>query len=304
MAIQDIYLVLCATGRQGSAVVDALVDKNADVVGSSRNPESLRKQKGDSIRVVRADMNDTASIVAALDESKATRVWFTTDWYSIKNPTRAKEARLGYNVIDAVCRRSRQVRHVVYNSGAEADSVSEKLTEFWSKVDVEKYMAKKLAPLQITWSVLRPVSFLENLDDAKNGNPLTKGSLKMLTKAEASMKWISCADIGKGAVVLLQNPEIYAGRKIDAGTCEYNGTELAEVLSEVSGVPCKYSISVPRPVLWLFVHHLYRMVVWFESGGYDDTDVEEFRKMVPDCQDAKAWFAAKGCWADGEPFSK
>jgi len=144
MAIQDknIYLVLSATGRQGSAVVDALVAKNANVVGSSRNPESLRKQRaGDAIRVVQADMNDAASIVAALEESKATRVWFTTDWYSIKSPTRAKEARLGYNVIDAICQRSHQIQHVVYNSGAEADTVPETLTEFWSKVDVEKYMA-------------------------------------------------------------------------------------------------------------------------------------------------------------------
>ena len=44
--IQDIYLVLSATGRQGSAVVDALLAKNANVFGSSRNPQSLKKQRG------------------------------------------------------------------------------------------------------------------------------------------------------------------------------------------------------------------------------------------------------------------
>ena len=43
---QEIYLVLSATGRQGSAVVDALVANNANVFGSSRNPESLRKIRG------------------------------------------------------------------------------------------------------------------------------------------------------------------------------------------------------------------------------------------------------------------
>jgi uncharacterized protein YbjT (DUF2867 family) len=43
---QEIYLVLSATGRQGSATVDALVAKNAKVFGSSRNPESLRKKRG------------------------------------------------------------------------------------------------------------------------------------------------------------------------------------------------------------------------------------------------------------------
>lgn len=47
--IQETYLVLSATGRQGSAVVDALVAKNANVFGSSRNPESLKKKRGMSV---------------------------------------------------------------------------------------------------------------------------------------------------------------------------------------------------------------------------------------------------------------
>merc|ERR1711862_557510 len=81
----------------------------------------------------------------------------------------------------------------------------------------------ELPPLQITWSVLRPVAFLENFDDAKNGNPLTKGKLKMLVKPEASLKYISCTDIGKGCAALLLNPDLYAGQKIDAATCESPG---------------------------------------------------------------------------------
>lgn len=43
----ETYLIFCASGRQGSAVVDALLSKNVDAVyGSSRNPESLGKQRG------------------------------------------------------------------------------------------------------------------------------------------------------------------------------------------------------------------------------------------------------------------
>ena len=41
------YLVLCATGRQGSAVVDALITKNvSSIVASSRNPSSLSQKRG------------------------------------------------------------------------------------------------------------------------------------------------------------------------------------------------------------------------------------------------------------------
>jgi len=300
---QETYLVLSATGRQGTAVVDALVAKHANIFGSSRNPESLRKKRGDAIKVVYADMHDTASIVKALDRSKATRVWFTTDWYSIKKPTRAREAQLGYNVINAIKQCSDQVKHVVYNSGAKADHPGQNMGEFWSKVDVENYMAKELGPLQITWSVLRPVGFMENLDDSKNGNPLKKGHLKMVVKPTCCMKYISCTDIGKGSAALLLSPELYAGQKIDAATGDYTGPQLAKALSEVSGVKCKYSISVPKIVLYLFVNNLYHLVQFFEKVGTDDVDMEKFRKIVPDYQDAHAWFAAKGQWADGEPFS-
>lgn len=247
-------------------------------------------------------MSDTKSIVAAIDESKATRVWFVTDWYSIPKPTREKEAKLGYNVIDAIKKRSNLVKHVVYNSGAYADRVPKKLGEFWSKVDIEAYMEKELAATQVTWSVLRPVAFMENLDDAKNGNPLTKGKVKMLTKENCSLKYISAADIGKGSATLLMNPDEYAGKKVDAATCEYTGKELAAALTKVSGIECSYAVSVPRFVLWLFVRNLYHMVTWFEVEGYEDTDIDAFRAIVPDYQDAEAWFTAKGQWADGDSF--
>ena len=40
------YLILGATGRQGSAVVDAMITKNVSIVASSRSPLSLSKQRG------------------------------------------------------------------------------------------------------------------------------------------------------------------------------------------------------------------------------------------------------------------
>jgi len=298
----DTYLVLSATGRQGSAVVDALLGKGANVFGSSRNPESLRKSRDGKIQAVQADMNSTASIVAAIDESKATKIWFTTDYYSIPKATRAKEAQLGFNVINAVKERSDQVRHVVFNSLATNDNITSKMEEFWSKLDIEKYMKQELGPLKITWSILRPVAFMDNFDDARNGNPLKKGSVKFLTKADSSIKYISCTDIGKGSAELLLHPDLYAGQTINAATCEYTGPELAEILSEVSGTKCEYGVVVPKFFLFLFARHVYDLKIWFEGGGYDDIDMGAFQKLVPNRQDARAWFTSKGHWANGEKF--
>jgi len=110
MAITDTtFLVLSATGRQGRAVIKALIAKGAtSIVASSRNPTSDASQKllelEQVTKVVQADFNDPESIEAAINASNATHVWFTTDFWSIPflKRTRAKEAQLGFNVIDAI----------------------------------------------------------------------------------------------------------------------------------------------------------------------------------------------------------
>ena len=54
VAEEETYLILGASGRQGSAVVDALLSKNClpagTVYGASRNPESLKKRRGKMFR--------------------------------------------------------------------------------------------------------------------------------------------------------------------------------------------------------------------------------------------------------------
>lgn len=101
---------------------------------------------------------------------------------------------------------------------------------------------------------------------------------------------------------LLQKTLENAGKKIDAAAAEHTGLELAEALSEVSGVACKYSMGVPRFAVWLLMNDLYHMTKWFESVGYSG-DIDEFKKIVPDAKDAKAWFKAKEKWANGEKFA-
>jgi uncharacterized protein YbjT (DUF2867 family) len=311
---EQTYLVFSATGRQGRSVIKALAAKGETIVATSRDPNSSSSQsllKNHGVKaVVRADFNDPESILSAIVESNATRIWFATDFFSIPwlRRTRAAEAKLGYAVVDAIKRAKttvggcERIEHVVFSSVGDADNAPKKIHHFWGKADVEKYMSSQFDDASgITWSVLRPVAFFDNVDDPANYNPLKKGSLKFLTRPDKKVKLISCEDIGKGAAVLLTNPEEYAGKIIEAAGAEHTGVELAEALSEASGTKCKYGIAVPRFALWLFMGDLYHMVKWFEDVGYS-ADVEEFKRLVPDAQDAKAFFKAKGQWSNGEKF--
>lgn len=94
-------------------------------------------------------------------------------------------------------------------------------------------MAQELPPA-CRWAVIRPVCFLENLDDSRVNNPLTKGRVKFLTKPNIIVKFISIVDLGKGAATMLMDPDTFAGHKVDAAACANSGTQLAQILSEVS----------------------------------------------------------------------
>jgi hypothetical protein len=143
------------------------------------------------------------------------------------------------------------------------------------------------------------VAFFENLDDAANWNPLKKGSVKMLTKPETKLKYVSSVDIGKGLAALVMDSKKYKGKTIEFAMGEYTGTELAESLSEASGVPCKFSTALPRLILYLFMWDMWHMVKFFEDTGFS-ASIEESKKLVPDGMDAKAWFESKGVakWKD------
>jgi uncharacterized protein YbjT (DUF2867 family) len=306
------YLIFSATGRQGRSVIKALAARGESIVATSRDPTSTSSQsllKNERVKaVLRADFNDPDSIHSAMVESNATRVWFTTDFMSIPwhRRTRRAEAGHGKSVIDAIRRAKIEngmpIEHVVYCSVGDADNVPETIHHFRSKADVEEYMSSQFdGESGITWSVLRPVAFFENVDDHASYNPLKKGSIKFLTNPDSRVKFISCEDIGKGAATLLTNPVEYAGKIVDAAGGEHTGTELAEALTEVSGTKCGYKIAVPRFLLWLFMGDLYHMTKWFEEVGYS-ADIEKFKSIVPDAQDSRAFFEAKGQWADGERF--
>jgi len=180
--------------------------------------------------------------------------------------------------------------------GLPAHSVSCRCV-FW-----HRYMTQQLPPT-CRWAVLRPVVFLENLDSAKLNNPLKKGRVRFITKPDVVVKFVSIADVGRAACALLTDPDQYAGRKVDAAACAHSGVELARILSEVSGTPCTYSLGLPRWATWLLppLWHMHAMTAFYEGGGFT-ADIATFRQMVPGAMDARAWFKAKGKWADGKPF--
>ncbi len=81
-----------------------------------------------------------------------------------------------------------------------------------------------------------------------------------------------------------------------------SGEECASALSEASGVQCTYKVAVPVWIQSCFMTDLFNMVQFFTAKGYSGS-IEEFKRVVPDAQNAKDFFVAKGRWANGEKFT-
>jgi uncharacterized protein YbjT (DUF2867 family) len=294
-------LVVGATGRIGVELCKALTitssneNNKFDVFGTTRKtPSSKLEQMG--VTAVQFAFGDTASMENAIKTSKATVVYFVTDFFVAAGGKPDVEIEHGKIIVDAC--KACGVQHAIFSSVADCDVCPEGVEHFKTKVEVEDYLKAS----GLNYSILRPVAFFENLDDPSNYNPLKKGSVKALWPVNLHVKMVSCVDIGKAAKVVIDHPEQWKGKTLDCVSCNVTGDVIAQALSKASGVRCTYSMAVPKFVQKLFMKDLYYMVRFFEDQGYTSS-IEDFKKVVPDAMGPLEFFQYKGKWSNGEAFA-
>ena len=160
-------------------------------------------------------------------------VFLVTDFWAAAKQSFDVEVLHGVNMIDAVAAVDPSI-FLLYTSVGDADVVPENVKHFRSKAKVEAHLAATLT----RWSVLRPVSFLDNFDAPGQFNPLTEGTASGVTPPGLKMKYIATADIGKAAANVLAAPTKHMKAVHELATCEHTGPEIAAALSEASGTPC------------------------------------------------------------------
>mmetsp|Transcript_15241 Transcript_15241/g.20155 ORF Transcript_15241/g.20155 Transcript_15241/m.20155 type:complete len:320 (+) Transcript_15241:103-1062(+) len=290
-------LVIGSTGRVGTEVCKALkVANDFSVFGATRTVPN-KKLEDMGVKAIKFEFGSMESMISALKESNATMVFMVTDFWVAANQKFDVEVSHGMMMIQAM-KEIGTIEHVVFNSVADAEKTPPEVQHFATKLKLEEEL--KLSGL--SYSVLRPVAFLENLDDPANMNPLTKGTVKCLWDASLTLKMVACADIAKAAVLMFKDPKKFQGQIIDCVGCQVNGDEIAQALSKASGVRCVWQISLPRPLQYLIIPDVYYMVSWFYEVGYSSS-IEEFKKIVPDAMGPFEWFQAKGQWNNGDKFS-
>lgn len=261
-------LVVGATGQQGGAVARELLRRGHQVHGLTRNPDSRRAQAlaAAGATMLRGDLDDPASLTAALDGVDG--VFLMTSFWEHGYDG---EVRHGRHMIEAA--EAAGVRHLVYSSVGSADRETG-IPHFDSKYDVEILLAAS----DLSWTVLRPVSFMENWSGGRA--ELGGGRYETPLGPDAIVQHVSVQDIGRFAAEAFESPDAWRGVALDIAGDSRTVVEMGRLFEQVLERPIEY-VNVPWPDYEAAAgEEMTVMMRWFDEIAYD-VDVSALRERHP-----------------------
>jgi len=194
--------------------------------------------------------------------------------YRISGKLEKIEIEEGNNVIEVA--KELGVQHFVYSSVSGADK-NTGIPYFESKFIIEQNLVKSGLP----YTIIRPVSLMENylMPEIKQG--IEKGVFKTPLKPETKLQLISVKDIGKFVQYAFENLEKSKGQIIEIAADELTQGDIDKMLN------CKYE-NLDLSKLQKDEQSLYQ---WLDTVGYN-VNIDKCKKCCPDLKDFKT-FATK-----------
>ncbi|WUD76976.1 NmrA/HSCARG family protein [Streptomyces sp. NBC_00510] len=226
--VDEPILVLAATGGQGRAVTDALLDRGARVRAMVRDPEreTARRLADRGVTVVAGSLNDGGSLAAAMD-GVAGVFAFTTPFEA------GVEAEVAQGRAILTAAGETRVPHLVFSSVAGADQGSG-VPHFDSKARIEA----ELASGDVPHTILGPTYFYDN---ALGGAERIRGGvLDLPLPSDRPLQQLARADHGAFAAEVLLNPAPYLGRRIELASDAPTPAQMADALRAALGRDVRY----------------------------------------------------------------
>ncbi|KAF9877499.1 NmrA-like family protein [Colletotrichum karsti] len=289
-------LICGATGKQGGAVIDQLIQQQADfeILAVTRDPISASAQrllqKSKNIKLVQGNMSEASALLKAAKEVAGKPVWgvFSVQAVMGTNQGGLDEAGQGKALVDAALEAG--VEFFVYSSvDRHGDSSLDNPTDvphFISKHQIEQRLIAKSKGSNMKWSILRPVAFMDNFTDDFMGRVFVT-AWKMAVK-EKPLQLIATRDIGFFGAQAFMKPEEYRGKGLSLAGDEVTFDEMSRVFKKVTGAP---PAGTWRFFPWLFMALMKdfgRMFRWFYDVGYA-ADVPTLKKEYPAMKDLETW---------------
>ena len=306
----NIILVTGATGKQGGSVITALLSSphfnpsTTKIYALTRSPTSssaLRlAAKSPSIGLIQGDLSNVPAIFKSLPSPP-------TSVFSVQLLGK-EEVTQGKALIDSSI--SAGVSKFVYASverGGDQRSWEDPtyVPHFTTKHKIEQYLIEKTKASgdRMSWTILRPVFFLDNLEWGFIGKIVVTAWRDHVPRTKP-LQVISTSDIGQfGAAALLssstpQENKAYHNQAISLAGDELTFEDANKIFLEKTGQPIPTTFGfLATMVLWL-MKDLGLMYRWFATEGFG-SNIKKLRSM-----EAGKELKGFGEWVEGSQFSK
>jgi uncharacterized protein YbjT (DUF2867 family) len=254
---RGVVLVTGATGRQGGAAVEHLLDAGFPVRALVRNPRKPRAkelaEKG--AELTRGDLDDPGSLEPALEGVYGV--------FSVQNFFQAGyegEIRQGTLLADAA--KAAGVSHFVYSSVGSAHRKTG-ISHFDSKRHVEDHIRSVGLP----YTILRPVFFMHNWDGMRER--ILDGAFPSPLSLDTALQQLAVEDLGAFVAEAFANPSNWLGGEVDLAGDELTMPEVALTFARVIGKEVSHVQTGWDEFRHAAGEEVFEMYRWFEDEGYE-----------------------------------
>ena len=269
MTNSKLVAVAGATGAQGGAMARRLLRRGHRVRALVRDQTSTAAVALASAgaELAPSDFDDESSLVRAMAGADAAYL-MATPFVAGGTDT---EIRHGTTLVDAAVRAG--VDHVVYSSVAGADRGT-RVPHFGSKYVIERYLRRSGA----LWTIVAPTEFLDmvlapwalpGLVEGRIGVPVPGATPRQLTAVD---------DLAAFAGLVIEDPDRFAGRRVEIASAVVTGDELAAALTRATGRTVEYHEAPPSTS---FGRDLLAMFSFMKREGYR-VDIDALHARYPE----------------------
>lgn len=306
MAPQNI-LVVGATGQQGGAVVKSLLDlpessSRFHILALTRNARSERAKHlvsahNGAVSVIEGDSTNPGPIFASQPEGSIASIFIVT---ALGQKT--TEEQQAIPLIDAAV--AHGVKHIVFTSvdrGGDDKSWTNptNVKHFLAKHNIELYLRDKAAKEEettgkFTWTILRPVCFMDNMNPGMLCSVFT-AMWDAALKPETKLQLVGVKDIGVFAAKALSDPAKWSGKAVGLAGDELTLAEVKDIFQKVMGKSLPQTFTfLGRAMMW-GVKDMGDMFAFFEREGCG-ADIEALKREAP-MQDFESWLREDSKWS-------
>jgi uncharacterized protein YbjT (DUF2867 family) len=255
---KDIILVTGATGNQGGAIARQLLADGYQVRAMTRNVEGDKAKSLAALgaQLVQGDYDNQQSLERALDGA-----WGA---YAVQSNLEgvAREEEQGKRFAEIA--READIQHLVYSSVGSAHRGTG-IPHFEDKWRIEGKIRSLAFP---SYTILRPVFFMENFLSSWLKPGIMEGKLRLPLAPETGLQMIALEDIGKFGALAFKEHEKMNGVELDIAGDRRTMPETAEIISRAMDKKVVFE-TVPIEEMKKMSEDLAAMFVWFDRVGYN-----------------------------------